>query len=126
MTAKSKFTFVLTFSQEKANAYTSQYHLELYCFNATYTLLGKSSKRPSAFTSFLAFGTYPMIEAHGKLIFYLLFVPDKKAACAILTGYVKVRQYSTVLECEIDCCRDANCNDRGKYLLMRLGDSSRN
>lgn len=41
---------------------------------------------------------------------------DKKAACAILTGYVKVRQYSTVLECEIDCCRDANCNNRAANL----------
>jgi len=42
---------------------------------------------------------------------------DKKAACAAITGYLKVKEpHWTLLECGIECCSGNNCNDKGADL----------
>ncbi|CAH3164070.1 unnamed protein product [Porites lobata] len=36
---------------------------------------------------------------------------DKKAACAIISGYIKSRRSGLLLTCDIQCCTSNNCND---------------
>ena len=42
----------------------------------------------------------------------LLFVSDKKAACAAVGGFLKRRELESLLECEIQCCTGDNCNNK--------------
>ena len=44
---------------------------------------------------------------------------DKKAACALIGGYVKSRRGWSLTECDIECCTGNNCNDKGKTKVSK-------
>ena len=51
------------------------------------------------------------------------FVLDKKAACALIGGYVKSRRRGSLTECDIECCTDNNCIDKGKTKLESCAEN---
>ncbi|CAH3147677.1 unnamed protein product, partial [Porites evermanni] len=52
---------------------------------------------------------------------------DKKAACALISGYIKSRRSGFLLTCDIQCCTSSNCNDAGNvHYLPLFADMSDN
>ena len=54
-----------------------------------------------------------------SLLFYFshlthlhVFLADKKAACFSLGGFLLRRTFDTLLQCDIECCTDDNCNNQ--------------
>lgn len=41
---------------------------------------------------------------------FLFGISDKRAACFAFGGSLKVREFWTVLKCEIECCTANDCN----------------
>lgn len=53
-------------------------------------------------------------------------VTDKREACGIIGGALKVSREWTVLQCEIECCTGDKCNKRAVPTLPTPGSGNNN